>query len=314
MARKPASLTSDLLARKGEAEPSSADPVSRVTLAAGRQPHLTGIGVEEGPAPGLYEGSATERPEMYGSDEEERPRPPEPEIIYTPEDEDGGGRGRVIALAFIGMALLVGVLVAFSLNDSGTGVAPVSPDLTAQPEPAAPPPAAPEVETAAETAPAPAETAAAPAEEAAPAAEALAELRGEPQAAPESPAPAAPAPVESRTVESAPVSAAQEPASAPAPAAAAPATTATATASSGAFVVQIMALREEAAARTAWDALQAKHGAILGGHALDIERADLGDRGVFYRVRAAGFETRTAANAACGKLKAAGQDCMVKSR
>lgn len=320
MAKKPASLTSDLLARKGEAEPSSVDPVSRVTLASGRQPHLTGIGVEEGPAPGLYASPATERPQMYGSDEEERPRPPEPEIIYTPEDEEGSGRGRVIAFAFIGVALLVGVLVAFSLNDSGTGVAPVSPDLTAQPEAAAPQRTAPEVAAEAEV-PAPAaeepqDTAATPAETA-PAEDAVAELRSTPETAapvetaPAETAPVAIAPVESAPAEAAPAPAAQEPAPTPAPTAAAPAA---APASGGAFVVQIMALREEAAARTAWDALQAKHGAVLGGHALDIERADLGDKGVFFRVRAAGFGSKADAQSACTRLKSAGQDCMVKPR
>ena len=104
MSKKPASLTSDLLARKGEAGPSSVDPDSRVTLTPGRQPSLSGIGADEGPSPALYGSAATERPDMYGSDEEERPSPPEPEIIYTPEEERSGGRGRLIAGAFVGVA------------------------------------------------------------------------------------------------------------------------------------------------------------------------------------------------------------------
>ena len=79
-------------------------------------------------------------------------------------------------------------------------------------------------------------------------------------------------------------------------------------------ICQIMALRAEETARSAWEALQAKHGTILGGHALDIERADLGAKGIFYRVRAAGFDTKAAAQSACANLKAAGQDCIVKAR
>lgn len=314
MSKKPASLTSDLLARKGEAGPSSVDPVSRVTLTPGRQPMLSGIGADEGPSPALYGSAATERPDMYGSDEEERPSPPEPEIIYTPEEKRGGGRGRLIAGAFVGVALLVGVLVAYSLNEGGGGVAPVSPDLTALPE------AAPS-EPAATVAPeAPAQEAAEDVfadlrEEEAPAAETVA---GAAEQAAEEPAPVAETAPASIIP---PASTAPEPASAPepevaaAPAPAAPAPVAAAApASGGAFVVQIMALREEAEVRGAWAALQKKHSSVLGGQALDVERADLGDRGIFYRVRAVGYETRAAAISACEKLKAAGQDCMVKPR
>ena len=340
MAKKPASLTSDLLARKGEAGPSSVDPVSRVTIAPGRQPNLSGIGVNEGPSRGLYDSPATERPEtMHGTDEEERPRPPEPEIIYTPEEEDSGGRTRLIAGAFVGLALLGGVIVALSLNDGGSGVAPVSPDVTALPG-----------ETPAETAPqqqaaapqagesasspeatVPGDTAAAetaelrtsavPAESAAP--EAAPEAS--PQTSPAASAEAAPAEMQEATPEGAPASitppaaqtAAQEPAAAapePEKTAAAEPAKAAAAASGGAYVVQIMALREEAGAKAAWAALQERHPSILGGHALDIEKADLGDKGVFYRVRAAGFETKAAAQSACSSLKSAGQDCLVKAR
>lgn len=316
MAKKPASLTSDLLARKGEAGPSSVDPVSRVTIAPGRQPNLSGIGASEGPSQGLYASLATERPEMYGTDEEERPRPPEPEIIYTPEEEDGGGRARLVAGAFVGLALLGGVIVALSLNDGGSGVAPVSPDVTAIPD----------------EAPAPAQVAQAPAAPEAPASPATDETEATVPGMAESPAEEAPElrasaePAEpAAPEESAPTSItppalqaeAEAPAAEPAPektVAAEPAAPAPAAASGGAYVVQIMALREEGAAKTAWATLQKKHPAILGGHALDIEKADLGDKGTFYRIRAAGFETKADAQSACSSLKSAGQDCLVKAR
>ena len=330
MTKKPASLTSDLLARKGEAGPSSVDPVSRVTISPGRQSNLSGIGTNEGPSPGLYARPATERPEMYGTDEEERPSPPEPEIIYTPEDEDTGGRTRLIAGAFVGLALLGGVIVALSLNDGGSGVAPVSPDVTSVPD-TAPAERAEAPSTAQATAPATAPVAEMPADTAA---ETATEIPAAPEAAVPGDAETASAPEEAP----APVSQAEAPAaaetSAPtsltppaaAPEAAKPAPEATAAAepakpaaaaapaSGGAYVVQIMALREEAAAKTAWAALQKKHGAILGGHALDIKKADLGDKGTFYRVRAAGFATKADAQSACSSLKSAGQDCLVKAR
>ncbi|MGB6086551.1 SPOR domain-containing protein [Parvibaculum sp.] len=302
MAKKPASLTSDLLARKGEAGPSIVEPASRATLTPGRQPDLSGVSATEGPSPGLYTSPATGRPEdMHGMDEEERPRPPEPEIIYTPEDEEGGGRTRLIVGAFIGLALLGGVLVALSLNQGDSGVAPVAPEIASAPDsqsaPVTPAPAREEIPVEREVA------------EAAPATQA-------PEASiPETaPSAAAEAPVaELPSIEVAPAqitSPAAAPKAEPAPAA----TTAAAPASGGAYVVQLMALREEAGAKNAWAALQKKHPSILGGQALDIERADLGDKGIFYRVRAAGYATKAAAQSACTSLKSAGQDCIVKTR
>lgn len=269
---------------------------------------------------------------MYGSDEEERPRPPEPEIIYTPEEEDSGSRTRLIAGAFIGIALLGGVLVALSLNDGGSGIAPVSPDIAATPEQTAParsagsPTAASPETTGSETAAtvpgatvpdAAADLRASTAPETAepaPAAEATVPAAPERTAKAEAPAsngaPASLAPaIESRAVEPAP---AKSPETAAAPAK--PAAVAAVPASGGAWLVQIMALRDEAGAKSAWAALQKKHPSLLGGHALDVERADLGDKGVYYRVRAAGFETKSAAQSTCSQLKAAGQDCLVKSR
>lgn len=345
MSKKPASLTSDLLARKGEAGPSSVDPVSRVTIAPGRQPNLSGIGVNEGPSRGLYDSPATERPEtMHGTDEEERPRPPEPEIIYTPEEEDGGGRTRLIAGAFVGLALLGGVVIALSLNDGGSGVAPVSPDVTAMPDEApaetapqqqaATPQASESASNPAATVPGAADTGtneeqageaareaglrtgtgAEPAETQADTQEAAQEAA--PEGAPTSITPPAQSNAETANAETAeaPQSKAEEPAAAEPETQAAAKAPAAAVASGGAYVVQIMALREEAAAKSAWASLQEKHPSVLGGHALDIEKADLGDKGVFYRVRAAGFETKAAAQSACSSLKSAGQDCLVKAR
>ncbi len=321
MAKKPASLTSDLLARKGEAGPSTVEPASRVTLTPGRQPDLSGISATEGPSPGLYASPATGRPEeMHGMDEEERPRPPEPEIIYTPEDEESGGRTRLIVGAFIGLALLGGVVVALSLNQGDSGVAPVAPEIASAPDsqtaPATPAPAREETPVEREVAEAAPTT---------PAPEAIIPETASPAAEPAPSAPAAEAPVEVAPVAEAPAAELPSIEVAPAqitpPAAAqkappAPPATATAAApaSGGAYVVQLMALREEAGAKNAWAALQKKHPSVLGGQALDIERADLGDKGVFYRVRAAGYETKAAAQSACTSLKSAGQDCLVKTR
>lgn len=296
MSKKPASLTSDLLARKGEAEPSTIDPEARTTLSAG--PGFSAYGGGGGGRDDEDEG------------EETRPLPPEPEIIYTAEETGGGGGSTRL---IIGAVLILIILGGIFLMTTGKerGVAPVSPDITTQAPvqaPAMPETAAPETMMAvpgATTVPgapdgATPDTAThdlrptAPAEESASQAE----------------APTVP-PVASVEVPTAPVQAAK-----PAEEAT-PATKPVATAkpsSKGAYVVQLFALKDEAAAKASWAQLMKKHGGVLAGHALDIEKADLGAKGTWYRVRAAGFATKATANSACTKLKAAGQDCMVKKR
>lgn len=351
MTKKPASLTGDLLARKGEAAPFSTEPDARMTLATGRQPQFAGLGQPElapEEATGPLDNEAPSR--LYGDDtmetprmvtEPERPLPPEPEIIYTPEELDGGSsRTRLIAGGLIGLVLIGGVILALSQPKTG-GVAPVAPEIadapmaSAQPaesEPVEPPAPSDEInipspggtmsgvadvdtvaaalEPSATEEPAPAETA--PMPEMDPPAP-MAEVTAAPEAVAQTPAaPIAEAPVSEAPVSEAPVAEAPvaEPA-AEAPVADAPAKAAPA--SGGAYVVQLLALRDEASAKAAWSKLTVKYGS-LADHALDIEKADLGDKGTFYRVRAAGFTSKSSATSFCANLKKAGQDCMVRKR
>ena len=122
--------------------------------------------------------------------------------------------------------------------------------------------------------------------------------------------PAAPLPIE----ETKPVAEVKAPVEAPAPMAKAEPAAAAKPLTGGAYVVQLLALRDEASARAAWNKVYSKNAQILGAHTLDIEEADLGTKGTWFRVRAAGFETKSSANAVCSKLKANGQDCMVRRR
>ncbi|MEN6541282.1 SPOR domain-containing protein [Parvibaculum sp.] len=310
MSKKPASLTSDLLARKGEAEPLSIDPSARMSLFA---------------EPGYTQGGGTERQE-----EPERPQPPEPEIIYTAEETSSGlGSSRLVIGAVLGAIVVGGVLLVMS-NKNERGVAPVSPDMTAEnapatsapetaPAPEAPAPVtpapqamAPEATVPTATAPQAALVPTAPAEQ--PQAEQPVAPAQTPAAAPESPAPAAaetPAATAPQAAEPA-TTAPAAPVEEAAPAAAAPKPAKIA--SGGAWVVQISALRDEKSARAAWSKLTRRFPAVLGGHALNVEKAELGAKGTYYRVRAAGFASKSAAQSACAKLKAGGQDCMVKKR
>ena len=268
-------------------------------------------------------GGGDERHEPHmGRETEIRPMPPEPEIIYTAEEKgSGGGNTRLIIAIVLGIIIVGGIFLAMSGNEKG-GVAPVSPDLLSE-------------------APAPAEQMAPPAEtesqpeEMSPTEQLQAIARGDMESTtdtppaketmPVEPAPtiAAPtsdaatpvtqAPVAEAPVAEAPVTEAPVPAPVETVKPAAPAKAVTPQAG-GTYVVQLLALRDEGAARAAWMKIAAKHSGILAAHALDIEKVDLGSKGVWYRVRAAGFASKAAAVKACNRLKAAGQDCMPKKR
>ncbi|MCR9235491.1 MAG: SPOR domain-containing protein [Alphaproteobacteria bacterium] len=100
----------------------------------------------------------------------------------------------------------------------------------------------------------------------------------------------------------------------PAAPAAQPAAQAAAPAAVGDFVVQVSSQRSEEAARSAFSGLQRRFPSVLGNQSPDIARADLGSRGVFYRVRVGPMETRVAAADFCQSLKSAGGDCIVARR
>lgn len=85
------------------------------------------------------------------------------------------------------------------------------------------------------------------------------------------------------------------------------------TATSGGYVVQLAAFRDEASALSAFSKLQKKYGAELSGTQSDIQRADLGDKGIYYRLRA-GYMDKAAAVALCDQLSKQGQSCFVRAK
>ncbi|MEP1442273.1 MAG: SPOR domain-containing protein [Hyphomicrobiales bacterium] len=97
----------------------------------------------------------------------------------------------------------------------------------------------------------------------------------------------------------------QTAAAAPAPAAAS-----TPAVNSGEFMVQLSSQRSDEAARTNFRRLQQRH-SVLSGYSLNVQRADLGDRGVYHRVRVGPF-ARSAANTLCERVKSQGGDCIVR--
>src|SRR5215471_7004880 len=80
---------------------------------------------------------------------------------------------------------------------------------------------------------------------------------------------------------------------------------------SGSYLVQLSSQRSEAEAQSSFRALQAKFPDQLGSRSPIIRRADLGDKGVFYRALVGPFTTSEEASRFCSNYKAAGGNCIV---
>lgn len=85
-------------------------------------------------------------------------------------------------------------------------------------------------------------------------------------------------------------------------------------AASGAYVAQLAALQSQAAVEPAWARLSSRAPNLFGQAHLDVERADLGQRGVYFRVRAGYFADRANASRFCERIRQLGQDCIPVAR
>jgi hypothetical protein len=83
-------------------------------------------------------------------------------------------------------------------------------------------------------------------------------------------------------------------------------------ASGGGYAVQVSSQRSEGEAHAAFRAMQAKYPGQLGGRTPIIRRADLGDKGTFYRALVGPFASAEEAAGLCSGLKAAGGSCIVQ--
>jgi hypothetical protein len=87
----------------------------------------------------------------------------------------------------------------------------------------------------------------------------------------------------------------------PAPASPQPAKT-------GGVRLQLGSLRSEDAARQEWDRIRRANSDLLGSLSATTERADLGDRGIFYRIQTSPVAD---ANRLCGELKRRNVGCII---
>lgn len=81
---------------------------------------------------------------------------------------------------------------------------------------------------------------------------------------------------------------------------------------SGTHVVQVGAFRSNDEAVAQWNRMAARLDGYLDGKLRDVERADLGDRGVYHRLRIGPFNSSQEASEYCAGLKERGQDCLPK--
>jgi hypothetical protein len=82
----------------------------------------------------------------------------------------------------------------------------------------------------------------------------------------------------------------------------------------GPYVAQLAALQSQDAVQPAWRRLSSRAPQLFGQARLDVERADLGQRGIYYRLRAGYFADRENASRFCDRIRQMGQDCIPVAR
>jgi cell division protein FtsN len=76
------------------------------------------------------------------------------------------------------------------------------------------------------------------------------------------------------------------------------------------WTVQVASAASEDAAWSTWKKMQARH-KVLSGKSPAVVKADLGSKGIVYRVRLGGFDEQASAKKACSKLKSGGVSCFI---
>jgi cell division septation protein DedD len=82
----------------------------------------------------------------------------------------------------------------------------------------------------------------------------------------------------------------------------------------GDFMIQIGAFADRKIAETHWAAVKSKNNAVLSNLSPTYMRVDLGDSGIFYRVRGGMLVDRVAADKVCAGLKKNNQTCLVVTK
>ncbi len=90
----------------------------------------------------------------------------------------------------------------------------------------------------------------------------------------------------------------------------APAVPQVASAAGGGYFIQIASQPSAELAQKSYANMAQRYGSVIGGRAVDIKRADIPNKGTYYRVRVQAG-SKDDANALCGRFKTAGGSCFV---
>ena len=82
---------------------------------------------------------------------------------------------------------------------------------------------------------------------------------------------------------------------------------------SGDYFVQLASVKSKAAAESEWNNFVTKYSPLLSGVSYRIETADLGAKGIYYRIQA-GPVSQAKANNICDGVKTKGGSCLVKKK
>jgi hypothetical protein len=77
------------------------------------------------------------------------------------------------------------------------------------------------------------------------------------------------------------------------------------------WIVQVSSQRTREEAESSWNAMRERYVSVLGSLQPSIQQANLGEKGIFHRVRVGPWPTRAEAVEVCEALKAAGGSCFV---
>ena len=81
------------------------------------------------------------------------------------------------------------------------------------------------------------------------------------------------------------------------------------------YVVQLASLRSRASAEDTWKEISTKHAGVLpSGSYMNVVRADVPNKGTFYRLRLAGMADKATAERVCSRLKARNQSCFTTTK
>lgn len=84
-------------------------------------------------------------------------------------------------------------------------------------------------------------------------------------------------------------------------------------AQSGDWQIQVMSAKDKDGIEKSWKNLQAKH-SFFAGLPHEIEKADLGASGIYYRLKAGSFASKEDAEKVCNQYKAVKGSCLVKKK